>query len=411
MKKSNIFLIVILFLTTFAIVFALPPLVRKATISNDKYPFVYYSSQLEELCLIDYSNKQTPMEDLKGRKYTTAEFDTLLPLLNYRQLMANGMLPDSICGVSAEPRNLMINSVTMRYDPKDRDMPKSGLYAMLETMPLRVGLTQPTDMFRIDDRVEFIDAQTNSVDEVKSAKFQQEMLKRGYQFPTQWVVGDANTRKAYDEGYFCLDSNGELFHLKMVNNRPFIKNTNVADSIDIAYFAAYAPSNRRFYGYLLSKQGEIYLLESDEQGGYRPLVLDVGAIDIENEKVLVMGNILYWTVTITSSESRRYVAIRSDDLSSVATHVISREPNMWDRVSKYLMPFTIHFESDNSGYIYPRIGFTGGGSLVVTLLLALLSLLLFRRESVKVRALSFLFVIASGVAGLIALLVLPKFKN
>ncbi len=410
MKRSNILLSVVTLLATLAMMFALPPLVRKATISNDKYPFVYYSSQLNELCLIDYSNKSTPMEDLLGRKYTTKEFDSLVPLLNYRQLMADGLLPDSICGVSAEPRNLMINSVVMRYEPKDQNRPKSGLYALLESMPVRVGLTQPSDMFRIADKIEFLDAQTNRVDEGKSAKFQRELQKRGYEFPTQWVVGDANTRKPYDEGYFCLDSKGDLYHMKMVNGRPFVKNTNISESVDVAYFASYNPSSRRFYGYMISQQGEFYALESDEAGGYKASKLDIGTIDPHNEKVIVMGNILYWTVSVTSDAGRRYVALRSDDLTSIATHSIDRELNAWDYVSGYLMPFTLSFSADNSEMIYPRFRFAGVQSFILSCLLALLSLVIFRQKPLKVRIYSLLLIAISGVAGLIALVILPSFK-
>ncbi|MFI3262003.1 MAG: DUF4857 domain-containing protein [Rikenellaceae bacterium] len=411
MKKPNRLLFIVILLTTFAMMFVLPPLVRKATVSNDKYPFVYYSSQLKELCLIDYSNKETPMESVSGQKYSTTEFDSLVPLLNYRQLMSDGRLPDSICGVSAEPRNLMLNSVVLRYEPKEMLKPTTGIYAMLETMPTRVGLKQPTDLFRIHDKIEFIDAATNTIDYKKSELFQKEMLKRGYQFPTQLAKGDANTRKSYDEGYFCLDAKGDLYHVKMVNGRPFVKNTEASKEIDIAYFATYNPASKRFYGYMLSKQGEMFILESDEQGGYRTLKLDIGIVDIENEKVQIMGNILYWTISITNNNERRFVALRSDDLSSVASYTIDREQNAWDAISKYVLPFSLSFEDENSEYIYPRISFAGVGALCVSIFLALLSLFIWRREQLKTRIFSALLIAISGVAGLIAVAILPKFKN
>ncbi len=411
MKRSNILLIIVILFTTLVVSYLLPPLVRRATISNDKYPFVYYSSKLQELALIDYSNKETPLEDLSGRKYTTSEFDTLLPLLNFRQLMSDGLLPDSICGVLAEPRNLMINSVTFRYEPKQMLRPTTGLYALMESMPTRVGLKQPTDLFRIGDKIEFIDAQSNSIDREKSDKFQNELLKRGYQFPTQWAVGDANTRKSYDEGYFCKDAAGELYHLKMVNGRPFVKNTKVADNIDVAYFATYNPSSKRFYGYILSRQGEMYILESDEKGGYFPRKLDIGVIDIEREKVQVMGNILYWTVTITGDDSRRYYALNSDDLLSIGSHSIAREQNLWDALSRYILPFTLSFEAENSEFIAPRFTFGSFGAVLISVALALVSLILYRREPLKMRLFTFVLVAASGAAGLIAIAILPKLKN
>ncbi len=408
MKKPNRLLTIITLLTTLVVMYALPPLVRHATISNDKFPFVYYSSQLEELCLIDYSNKQSPMSSISGQKYTTAEFDTLLPLLNFRQLMSDGLLPDSICGVSAEPRNLMINSVTFRYEPKQMSRPKSGLYAMLETMPTRVGLKQPTDLFRIGQKIEFIDAQSNSVDQAKSEKFQREMIKRGYSFPTQWAVGDANTRKSYDEGYFCLDNEGQLFHIKMVNSRPFVKNTLASEEIEIAHFATYNPASKRFYGYFIGEQGDFYILESDEMGGYKALRLDIGTIDPAREKVQVMGNILYWTITISSHEGRRYYALRADDLSCVASHSIAREMGAWDHISKYLMPFRLEFKSEHSEFISPRFIFAGMGAIYVSLCLALLSFFIFKPSSKMARIFTTILISISGIAGVIAVAILPK---
>lgn len=351
------------------------------------------------------------MEDMSGRRYSTAEFDTLMPLLNFRQLMKDGMLPDSICGVSAEPRNLMLNSVVFRYNPTQKLRPTAGLYGMLETMPTRVGLTQPTDMFRIADRIEFIDAQSNAVDQDKSARFQRELEKRGFEFPAQWAVGDASTRKSYDEGYFTLDNNGDLFHIKMVNGRPFVKNTQISGAVDgVALFAPYYPSNKRFYGYVVADGGEMFMLGSDDAGGYVTTKLDIGTIDMEREQVVVMGNILYWTISVQSDSHRRYYALKSDDLTAIATHRIDKRQNLWDSVSSYLMPFTIAFKANNSEYIYPRVAYAGWKALVVSFILALLVVfVLCSKESIEVRLFKFVLVALSGIAGLIAIAILPKF--
>jgi hypothetical protein len=99
MKHKTLLSLFVLFLATVIGLWGLPFLVKKATYAPDKYPFVYYSSGLKTIALIDYRNKEFPMTDLAGNQYNTTESDTLMPLLNYRQLMSDGRLPEKIEGI------------------------------------------------------------------------------------------------------------------------------------------------------------------------------------------------------------------------------------------------------------------------------------------------------------------------
>ena len=161
-------------------------------------------------------------------------------------------------------------TVVFRYIPKERKTPDKGLYILFESMPKRVGLEMPDDVFRLKDGIEFIDVQTNTVNREKSDLFARALEKAGYTFPARWVVGNPNPRKPYDEGYFTLDSQGRLYHLKMVNNRPFVKDTRIDKDMDMAWFSMYEASNKRFYGFLFDRHGGLYILESRE-GQYVPV--------------------------------------------------------------------------------------------------------------------------------------------
>ncbi len=352
------------------------------------------------------------MSNLEGRKYSTHEFDSLMPLLNYRQLNSDGRMPETIEGIEVNPRILAMNSVVFRYNPRDYYSPKIDMYSLLESMPTRVGLKASEDYFRIKDKLEFIDAKSNTINYEKSERFAKALAKQGYSFPTQWVRGDGNTRKSYDEGYFCLDSKGELFHMKMVNDTPFIRNTHAADSINIAHYINYLPASRRFYGIEVSQEGGFYLLESNDRGGYLTRRLDIGEFDIERDQLMVMGNLLYWNVVITNAQGRQYYTLRSDDLSCIARHSIDREENLWDKLSKFILPFQLSFSDDKSDYIYPRITFSHYYSLILSAILALMAgLFIFKTDKPRVRLFISALVLVSGIAGLIATLILPKFRN
>jgi len=389
--------------------YAIPSLCKKITYSPDDYPFVYYSSILEELCYVDFGNKETPMRDGSGNLYTTAQYDSLMPLFNFRQLMTDGRLPDSISGHEITPPILMAKSIVYRYSPTKFSTPDIGLYIMYESMPKRVGLELPDDLFRLTDKIEFITNATNRVNEDKSRMFQQALEKAGYSFPAQWVSGNMNPRKRYDEGYFSLDNDSRLFHIKMVNGRPFVRNTHVGDSIDIEGFTMYEANDKRFYGYIYDKAGNIYIIESDE-GKYKAIKLDISPIDIKNDEVMIMGNLLYWTVSVSTKEGKDVYGLKTETLECLQKIHMDRTPGKWDNVSKWLFSAYLTFEHNNTDYIYPRLTFTGYKALVTNLLLALI-IGLFVPNPNKRRIFNFVYILFTGIAGLVALLLLPNFSN
>lgn len=409
MKQKKQIYILILVLTTLVGLWGVPALVKKITYSPESYPFVYYSSIIKDLCLIDYKNKDKAVQDLKGNFYTTAEADSILPLLNYRQLMVDGRLPDSIDGNFIEPKLIRVKSVNYRYFPRDFDMPELGLGVLFEAMPKRVGLELPPDVFRMNDRIEFVDAETNAIDVKKSAQFQKAVEKEGYIFPSQWISGNPNIRKPYEEGYFCLDSNGGLFHLKLVNNRPYFKNTHLGDSINIASFAMYEATDKRFYGFLFSKEGDVHIV-SYEEGKYFSTQLGIDPINIEKDQMTIMGNPLYWTVTVTSDEGRKYYGLKTETLERVGQHSIAAQGTKWDEISKWVSPFYLTFEDSNTKYIQPQFTFTGFNFLIVNLVLALL-VGIFVPNTKNRKIFNSVYILITGVAGLIALMVLPNFRK
>jgi len=405
--KKIIYLSILIFVTLIGMC-GIPSLVKKATYSPDDYPFIYYSSLLKELCYVDFHNKETPMRDGAGNLYTTAEFDSLMPLFNFRQLMVDGRLPDSISGHEITPQILMAKSVMYRFSPAKLQTPELGLYLMYESMPKRVGLDLPEDVFRMTDKIEFIDDATNSVNQAKSQMFQEALEKVGYAFPAQWVSGNMNPRKRYDEGYFSLDNNNKLFHLKMVNGRPYVRDTHVGDSVDIEGFTMFEATDKRFYGFLFDKTGNIYIVEGDE-GKYKPLKLDIPSIDLKKDDVMMMGNLLYWTVSVTSDKGKDTYALETESLKSLQEVHLDRTPGKWDKVSEWIFPAYLTFEHNNTDYVYPRFTFTGYKAFALNFVLALL-VALFVPNPNKKRIFSFVYILLTGIAGLIALLLLPNFS-
>ncbi len=401
--KKSIYLIILLFITLIGM-WGIPSLVRIATYTPDQYPFMYYSSILKKICLIDYKNKKFPMKDVDGNQYNTAQFDSLMPMLNYRQLMTDGALPDSIEGHEITPQILRMKSVVYRYDPKDIHTPVNGLYILFESMPKRVGLEMPDDVFRLKDRIEFIDAEKNTVNVKKSALFQKALEKEGFRFPAQWLAGNP-----YDEGYFILDADHQLFHMKMVNNRPYVKDTKIGERIDVVHFSMLEVADKRFYGFLFSEKGEMFIIENDGSD-YKTLQLGIDPIDKQRDQVILMGNLLDWTVSVITPERKKCFALDTESLGRIAGYTIERTPGKWDAVSKWAFPYYLAFESSDSNYIQPRFLVTGIYGFVVNALLAIFVAIGVPNTSGR-KLFHAIYLLLTGVAGLVALLIMPNFKN
>lgn len=406
-RKQYTYYLILIFITLIGL-WVIPSFVKKATYSPDNYPFVYYSSILNELGIVDYKNKEMPLTDQQGNQYTASQFDSLMPLLNFRQLMSDGRLPDSLGGYEITAPLLRSKQVVFRYIPKERHTPDKGLYFLFETMPKRVGLEMPTDVFRLKNGIEFIDAESNTVNYEKSDLFAKALDKAGYTFPSQWAIGNPNPRKAYDEGYFSLDANGGFYHIKMVNNRPYIRNTRVGEQVEVAWFSIYEAADKRFYGFLFDKQGGVHIVESQE-GKYVLRKLDIDPIDLGKDQVMVMGNLLYWTVSVTTPHNRIYYGLETPTLKKIAEYTVDRTENKWDKTAKWLFPYYLELQDPNSDYLRPQLQCTGMCGFALHLLLTAIGIF-FIPATRNRKIFNTLYVLLTGIAGLIALFALRTYK-
>jgi len=408
-NKNTIYILVLLFVTLIGL-WVIPELVKTATSSRPAYPFGYYSSITHKFLFRESDNRKDKLHDDEGRVYEDKEYDASLPLLFYRQLMLNGEMPDSIDNVKIEPQLLRIKQINFRYTPRDKNMPEVGLYIMYESLPKKGRLESPGDLFRMKNKIEFIDAETNTVNTEKSKKFQDALLNVGYDFPAQWTSGDLNSRKPYDEGYFSLDSKGQLFHIKMVNGRPFVRNTNLDPQIEPAFFSMVEPADKRFYGFLFDKKGNCYILEED-YGKYRPLRLDIDPVDLNIDEINIQGNFLYWTVCVQGTNGRKYFALKAESLEKVRYTFVEAPDSKWDDVAGKLFPFYLDFRKANSEYIIPHFQFTSFTALIANAVLALLFVFIYPSRPAKRKIFHSLYVLIFGIAGAAALLLQWRVKD
>ena len=412
MKHIRILFVFMIALTTMLSWWTVPSLVKKMTDSANPYPLMYYSSILKELCIIDFRNDKKAFCDIKGNEYPRAQYDSLLPMLNFRQLMMNGTLPDTIEGQAIDPKAIRMKQVVYRFYPKDMHSPQAPMGTLLEAMPKRMNLTLPGDYFRMDQHITFVDAKTNQVNSKKSARFTEELHRKGFVFPVKKYWGNPTTRKSYEEGYFCLDSKGELFHLKMVNGRPFVKNTGIGNQLDICWFSMLEVPDKRFYGFLFGKDGRIGILESTDEGGYKFLAMDTRSFNPATDELMVMGNMLYWTVRITDDKGTDCYGMDAQTLKTLSSYHMERKQTLWDQLSEWLFLCQITPDSKSNAYITIYLSDFSIKALILNIILVLV-LVGTMKKRLPLWKIGWMgvYVFIAGISGLLALAFLPPMEE
>ncbi|MEZ4998208.1 MAG: DUF4857 domain-containing protein [Bacteroidales bacterium] len=240
----------------------------------------FYSCVTDDFVIVDGSSRTDP----SGKEYTAEEYEKILPLMFYRQLMADGTMPDSLKGVKLEVPSISRASSFYRYTPKKVDSPVPTLWPMFESQSGKVNLTMPEDYFRIEKRMEFIVARTNGINEEKSSLFTDALAAEGFAFPARIIAGLPTTRKSCDEGYFVTDSNGALFHIKMVKGEPYVFRIETPEDLDIVYIEAVDLRSREYYCYVFTRNkgifvvmDEVYDLQRFPIDGFNPKFIPSGS--------------------------------------------------------------------------------------------------------------------------------------
>ena len=384
---------------TFLLAWFLPWAYRLATDKPNRYPFSYYSSIVQSFCITQTENSTVIRSDARGNTYSEAEFDSILPMFYSHQLAKDSRLPDSIHGRETTLKIIATGNFFFRYKPVDQYKPTIPLYPLFESIPRRVDLEMPGDVFKVTDRITFIDPVTNTVNREKSDRYSALLDKKGFEGPARLVAGTPTTRKAYDEGYFIVDRNARVFHLKMVNGKPFIRDTGIDPALKTcSIFTTEYPSHL-FYGFLFSDDGRLFTIGTDD---YKISQVPTPAFHMETDDILIMGNMFNWNVRVGSDRGQELYALDAETMEKIdSISFPSGQPTKveWNQ---WLFPFILTFTSANDAYVMPRLNFTGYRFLVSGVLFAFLLFIVTKRKRRKISPAALVWVAATGLYGFLS---------
>lgn len=321
---------------------------------TDKTPFVIYSCLDSTFIRFDNTNKQMHYVDFRGQEFTKAETDSLLPLFSFRQLVAEGRLPDSLYGIALTPKLIQQNAFHFKTSPKQLNKPAVGLYTMLESASGRVDLQLPPDVFRLtNEGLEFIDCESNTVNKAKSLSFSRELTKHGFTFPVQLIWGNGTTRKDYDNGFLLTDSNNRLFQLKMVKGVPWAREIQTGPvTCGFKQLFTVEPANRKFIGLVVSNEDQLYVVRSE--GDLVHVAID--SYDPQSMQITIVGDLFHWTITEYTATDSRYFAVSTDTFEQVAREIIpDPERPLKERIMRCVLPIRLRFTSWRTQLITPNI--------------------------------------------------------
>ncbi|NOU58378.1 DUF4857 domain-containing protein [Marinifilum caeruleilacunae] len=369
--------------------------------------FTYYSSIDKAFCAIEFDEKEGHLirKNIKtNRVYSELEFDSILPMFYSTQLFADGRMPKSIDGIDINPRIVNSKKFFFRVKPADKNKPHIPLYTLFESMSGRVRIEMPGDVFRLRDKIEFINPETNEINTEKSEKFNHHFVKRGFQFPAKMAAGNPSTRKAYDEGYFIIDNMNQIFHLKMVNSMPFLKKVPLPSEIVPEYILTMEPDDRSFYAFVFDANKKLHLITTDS---YKLQEIPTPNYDVDRDQMMIMANPLYWNVNVVSSRGKEVMALHADT-KEIADRTLIEGQAVGTNYSKYFLPFAVGFTSGNTKYIKPIIHFGSYLVLVTNFLLALIFVFIIRYRKQEFQFIPVVWIACTGIYGFITSLIFNR---
>lgn len=385
---------------------ALPSLYWTIFEKVPKSPGVFYSCVIDDFIIVNGETKADP----SGKTYTSDEYEEILPFMFYRQLMADGKMPDTLKGVKIEAPAIARSSSFYRYTPRKLKTPVPSLYPMFESQSGKVNLAMPEDYFRIGKRMEFIVAKTNRINEEKSALFTNALSEKGFAFPAKIIAGIPTTRKSCDEGYFVTDAKGSLFHVKMIKGQPYVVKIDTPENLDVVAMEAVDIRSREYYCFLFTREKGIYLV-MDEVYDLQRLPVDGFNPEIHSFRM----NADMFNKCITVYGENWYEAIAVDDMYNVVKTYGEKWESLYERpdgkVFAYIFPFEIRMKDENSSFVKFFFRFSPGIRwIIINVLSVLVAFALVRRKKLPLSGniLDLAIVAVTGVYGLIATQFFPN---
>jgi hypothetical protein len=346
--------------------------------------------------------------DETGKRFDRQKFEEHLPFLYWKNLDKLGKLPILIDGVSYDEDVIKGGRQSVELLPRmfpDRH-PQIQLYPLFNTRKDKAVLSYPDEMFRITDQeLEFIIAKTKRIDKKLSQAFTAALKNAGFQFPARLIAGKTTSLKSFDEGYFIVDQQGAVFHLKRVENLPVCTKTPITTTSDIRHIRVSENYRKEFYGTLLTTAGRIYLISYDN---YNLIPLPTTGYNPDTMSLKLLVDPIYRTITY-SDEMTAYAVVTDQKYQPLARYqrpIPNPNHPLVKNAAALLFPFIIEPKPDINlnRYMTFSLHISSWPALIgiAISLLSYTAYLHLKKISCKDNFFDFILILCTGFYGLLA---------
>jgi len=346
--------------------------------------------------------------DTQGNSYDRKSYQALLPFSYYYNLERWGVLPDTIEGIPISISYIRRNTQFVRLRSYYFHTPMIQLYPLFESQSDFARLEMPNEMFRITNRIEFLDARTNSVVDSLSEIYNLALVEQGFQFPARYIAGNPTTRKAFDEGYFIIDAANSVFHLKQIKGKPYCVNTGIPANLNIRYITVQENSRREFYALMVTRENEILLISYDN---YKLIRLPVDDFIADEMDLLFTIDPIYRTIKYFNDQELKCIVIDKDYNIIDTYETIWLPKTEWtsSKIAASLFPFQVERENARTDYVLFNLKFNGWLALIgifLALGITVIVKTVVYRENLKENRFDLLIVAVTGLYGALAVLLI-----
>lgn len=393
-------------LAVFTMMIVLPAAFDKAINLKPGNPLLFYSPLKEQFIYresLGGHNFNYQSED--GTHYDRLGFEKQLPFLYYKNLEQRNLFPVSVAGRRFHREK--IKAGRQGLEIKSRHLnghhPQIELYPLFNNDPNVAIMPFPEDVFRFtNSSMEFINAEYNRVDKELTEVFTSVLKEEGFVFPATVIGGKTTNLKPFDEGFFIRDGKGQVFHVKRVNNRPQVKNTLIDSSLDIQDIIVSENRRREFYGTIITRQGELYLISYDN---YRLIPLPVEQYRPSEMDFKLLITPLFQNAVVSDRDFVRGTAM-DKDYAPIRRFELKRKNTahpLFTIVKHLLLPYQLEFHSPFRAQADPQLHFGGPWSLIGILCSAGVYLYFAQKKDKNFNKGEMALVLVSGFYGLLAL--------
>lgn len=413
MKLYSKYLIV--FIAVFSFSMIMPYFYSLMFVKNTDKDFIYYSEIIDDFAIRTYNaDRNNIYKDKAGNIYTEQEFKQLLPQVYARDLSLNNKYTEIINNkiVNAEDMIKYNFYLSTTADKIDEENIRIKLIPIFESQSGSASLSMPVDLARIGENITFINARTNKVDTEKSKLFTSELLNNGFVFPVKIFGANPDVRKSFDAGIFLLDSNNQLFNLKMVESKPVVEKYKADfNNEEIALISIKENQYANFYGFVISKAGNIYLINRNSTVN-KFLIEDYSPY---KDGLRININPLHTLINVTKeTEQTSYLFYNNQLIKSYTLEIIPTLSGARLYFYNVLFPFSIYGNIYTAAeYLKVEITTNIPASLIFIIILIIIYFIVCRyfKSISKTTIIDMAVIALTGIYGFTALLLLQNYKK